>query len=341
MDAVEATTKPSQQNVIRNGKWLPAEDARLREAVAAHGTRWIIVASVVGTRNGDQCAKRWNENLNPELDHSPWTPEEDACLLDLVEVYGHNWKFMANYFLEARAPSALKNRYSLLMRRLKRQGNGQDQAVNAGRGRGSRSTARPRVFSRSPSPFPMSPVDPTNVLVGGDPPHSHPLDLMPTSAAVGTFPPLTFGATDAMGNVGLQGPVDTVSETAIATLGDTDLVWRQPPWLGDGMELDGGILSTGTEGEPNSLIAMLVSDDFADGQDAKSTACKGNLHYATSSVSEDSSGVSVAASVEYSVTCQRGRARSLVNQLVDAAMSECLDRTSEEDKVTLTLQVKV
>lgn len=61
---------------INTGTWSPAEDEWLKEAVSKYGTRWVVVAAEVGTRNGEQCAKRWNENLNPELDHSPWTPEE-------------------------------------------------------------------------------------------------------------------------------------------------------------------------------------------------------------------------------------------------------------------------
>lgn len=84
MDAVDATRsqhhdqvpQSQKQKRVKTGAWLPAEDARLREAVAKHSTRWVSVASEVGTRNGDQCAKRWSENLNPELDHSPWTQEE-------------------------------------------------------------------------------------------------------------------------------------------------------------------------------------------------------------------------------------------------------------------------
>ncbi|RAK79451.1 SANT/Myb-like DNA-binding domain-containing protein [Aspergillus fijiensis CBS 313.89] len=107
---------------LNTGTWSPDEDERLREAVAQYGTRWVVVAAAVATRNGDQCAKRWNENLNPDLDHSPWTPQEDQLLLQLVDIYGRNWKFMANSFLGSRAPQALKNRYSLLMRRLKRRG---------------------------------------------------------------------------------------------------------------------------------------------------------------------------------------------------------------------------
>jgi hypothetical protein len=58
------------------GTWTQPEDDRLKEAVAKHGPKWVVVATHVGTRNGDQCAKRWNENLNPELDHSPLHPAE-------------------------------------------------------------------------------------------------------------------------------------------------------------------------------------------------------------------------------------------------------------------------
>lgn len=72
--------------------WLLEEDERLKEAVAKHGPRWALVASEVGTRNGDQCAIRWNENTNPVLDHSAWSPVEvnmphakDRFLLEFLQ----------------------------------------------------------------------------------------------------------------------------------------------------------------------------------------------------------------------------------------------------------------
>lgn len=74
-----------QQKHFKTGTWLPAEDGRLREAVAKHGSRWVAVAAEVGTRNGDQCAKRWSENLNPELDHSPWS-HEDVSLVQFCQI---------------------------------------------------------------------------------------------------------------------------------------------------------------------------------------------------------------------------------------------------------------
>ncbi|KAI1271183.1 Homeodomain-like protein [Xylaria sp. FL0933] len=110
-----------QKSGYNTGTWSAEEDARLRNAVAQHGTRWVIVAGDVATRNGDQCAKRWNEKLNPALNHSPWSPAEDKLLLHLVSVYGRNWKLLTSNYLESRAPLALKNRHSLLMRRMRRE----------------------------------------------------------------------------------------------------------------------------------------------------------------------------------------------------------------------------
>lgn len=52
------------------------EDEKLREAVELYGARWSKVAEAVGTRNGDQCWKRWYDCLDPRIDKSPWTAEE-------------------------------------------------------------------------------------------------------------------------------------------------------------------------------------------------------------------------------------------------------------------------
>jgi hypothetical protein len=63
-------------NTIRKGTWTEEEDDRLREAVKLYGGRWSRIAEVVGTRNGDQCWKRWYDCLDPRIDKSPWTAED-------------------------------------------------------------------------------------------------------------------------------------------------------------------------------------------------------------------------------------------------------------------------
>ncbi|KIW93494.1 uncharacterized protein Z519_06099 [Cladophialophora bantiana CBS 173.52] len=101
---------------VKKGNWDPAEDAKLREAVQAIGTRWTQVAEAVGTRHADQCAKRWTQCLDPSIDHSDWREEEDNRLLAEVTASGRNWKKIAEYF-PGRTKLALKNRYTALRRR--------------------------------------------------------------------------------------------------------------------------------------------------------------------------------------------------------------------------------
>lgn len=61
---------------FRKGLWTAEEDERLRAAVQKHGVKWRMVSEDVKTRNGDQCWKRWNDCLKPDIDHSPWSAQE-------------------------------------------------------------------------------------------------------------------------------------------------------------------------------------------------------------------------------------------------------------------------
>ncbi|KAJ4417435.1 hypothetical protein N0V85_001851 [Neurospora sp. IMI 360204] len=102
---------------IRKGTWTREEDQRLREAFDIYGPRWSKVAQVVGSRNGDQCWKRWYDCLDPKIDRSPWTPEEDILLLQIVSQQGRNWTEIVNTHFPNRTSLAAKNRYSILRRR--------------------------------------------------------------------------------------------------------------------------------------------------------------------------------------------------------------------------------
>ncbi|KAK3498571.1 hypothetical protein B0T13DRAFT_448299 [Neurospora crassa] len=104
---------------IRKGTWTREEDQRLRKAVDSHGPHWSKVAQVVGSRNGDQCWKRWYDCLDPKIDRSPWTPEEDILLLQIVSQRGRNWTEIVNTHFPNRTSLAAKNRYSILRRRQK------------------------------------------------------------------------------------------------------------------------------------------------------------------------------------------------------------------------------
>ncbi|GAQ89019.1 hypothetical protein KFL_004800040 [Klebsormidium nitens] len=85
---------------VRKQLWTEEENLRLRYAVAAFGTTsWVHVAEVVGTRTDPQCRERWVNVLDPSVDQSPWTAEEDARLEALVRQLGAGkWAQLADEF---------------------------------------------------------------------------------------------------------------------------------------------------------------------------------------------------------------------------------------------------
>ncbi|KAI9661321.1 MAG: hypothetical protein M1821_009648 [Bathelium mastoideum] len=105
-------------NSIVKGTWEVDEDARLQRAVAAHGFRWSQVAEQVGTRNADQCVKRWQHSLDPSVDRSTWKPDEDQQLLDAVAECGRSWTIIAETRFQRRSTTDIKNRYAIIRRRL-------------------------------------------------------------------------------------------------------------------------------------------------------------------------------------------------------------------------------
>ncbi|KAI1374172.1 hypothetical protein F4677DRAFT_182281 [Hypoxylon crocopeplum] len=100
------------------GAWSEEEDNRLLEAMRIHGQRWTVIASKVGHRSPDQCAKRWQQKLDPKLQHGGWSTKEDELLLECVEKHGREWKKIQEKHYANRSRNDLKNRYTILMRRV-------------------------------------------------------------------------------------------------------------------------------------------------------------------------------------------------------------------------------
>ncbi|KAF9445715.1 hypothetical protein P691DRAFT_784869 [Macrolepiota fuliginosa MF-IS2] len=102
-------------DVVKGG-WAPEEDERLVKGIERYGTRWSLVASVVQTRNSDQCAKRWTDTLNPAIDRTTWTPEADESLLQAVNEHGKVWTKIVKIYFPGRTGLSAKNRYNSITR---------------------------------------------------------------------------------------------------------------------------------------------------------------------------------------------------------------------------------
>ncbi|KAF2205734.1 transcription factor, Myb superfamily [Delitschia confertaspora ATCC 74209] len=95
---------------LKKGTWTKSEDDLLRRGVEDYGHRWTLVAEVVRSRSADQCAKRWQQSLDPDLDHSEWTESEDTILADAVRKWGRHWRDIQARHFPARSKNDIKNR---------------------------------------------------------------------------------------------------------------------------------------------------------------------------------------------------------------------------------------
>ncbi|KAI0905320.1 hypothetical protein F4823DRAFT_611535 [Ustulina deusta] len=99
------------------GPWSESEDERLMHAVGSYGPQWTQVAAAVGTRHSDQCSSHWTQVLDPDINHSDFTPDEDCRLLQAVKSQGTNWTGISAHHTPRRTTLALKNRYATLQTR--------------------------------------------------------------------------------------------------------------------------------------------------------------------------------------------------------------------------------
>ncbi|KAI7827734.1 hypothetical protein BX661DRAFT_170969 [Kickxella alabastrina] len=113
---------------LHKGPWTTAEDDLLRTRVDQFPSQWSRVAEGIPGRTDDQCAKRWRESLDPEIDRGKWRPEEDLLLLAKFEEFGTQWQKMRHFSAAGRVCTAATG--------------------------GGRSSASSRRRRRSPDPLP-------------------------------------------------------------------------------------------------------------------------------------------------------------------------------------------
>jgi hypothetical protein len=154
-------TASSRQFSPRRQKFTPDEDQRLIRIVSIMPELdWALVAGYLQARTARQCRERWRMYLDPHFTTAPWTPDEDAILVQQHAIVGSWWAAIAE-LLPGRTPIQVKNRW-VTVNRIRR------KCASTGRSRkarGSGSGETPMISH--PQLPPISQIWPDSALVAG------------------------------------------------------------------------------------------------------------------------------------------------------------------------------
>lgn len=101
---------------VRKGQWTDHEDAIVIDAVTTSSeqpfTRWSDLAQRLPGRVGKQIRDRWVNHLNPEINHLPFSREDDLLLWDGHKKLGKRWvEISTKFFHSSRSENHIKNRW--------------------------------------------------------------------------------------------------------------------------------------------------------------------------------------------------------------------------------------
>lgn len=265
---------------------------------------------------------------------------------------------MSNQFFQTRAPLALRNRHSLLVRRLKRQGLGQRLATTNNIDLQIPQHVTSSVLigtTAAESPIRTSIVSHTNLALPASVPedNNHTTYLSLTTPRGDISSPIaalsnssTAQANGTTKNDSTQGVGSEIFNAAPAeditvASNEQDRLWHQP-FIWSDLELDDTLSFEATydPNETGNLPIFVELIDSCKNRDSNGSSTGEKSVCSTAPPEGESSDASVASHVKYSITCARENMRSVVKHLVDAAMEESADCATEKDQVTLTLQLQ-
>eukprot|EP00300_Choanocystis_sp_HF-7_P004941 c13795_g1_i1.p1 GENE.c13795_g1_i1~~c13795_g1_i1.p1 ORF type:complete len:339 (+),score=46.09 c13795_g1_i1:80-1096(+) len=134
---------PRNPNKRTTSKWTTTEDATLRRLVQQYGEKsWALIARELPNRAGKQCRERWRNQLDPTIIRSPFSPQEDAKVIQMVKANGTTWSRIAEA-LPGRTENMIKNRYyANLIKRMGDKPLTKAQPISSGQKASSQARAR-------------------------------------------------------------------------------------------------------------------------------------------------------------------------------------------------------
>ncbi|CAB4252688.1 similar to Saccharomyces cerevisiae YMR213W CEF1 Essential splicing factor [Maudiozyma barnettii] len=99
---------------VKGGVWTNVEDQILKAAIQKYGThQWSKIASLLHKKSSRQCEIRWNEFLNPQLNFTGFSKEEDVKLLTLARKLPNQWRTISD--MMGRTAQICIERYNILL----------------------------------------------------------------------------------------------------------------------------------------------------------------------------------------------------------------------------------